>query len=424
MLNDTEKLDDLASWLLILEKIVEQSSNMVVITDAEQRIRWVNRTYTRVTGWDLKEVQGKRAGEFLKGPKTDRRVTELVGHHLRQGLSISSVETVNYRKNGDPYAVSLSIEPIRDSNGNPVAYFSIQSDITERRTLEQANAHLQHHLLMAQRLARLGRVEFHADTRRMRWSSEVYSILEIPKDNGAPKSLKALLSHVMPFAKRNLLGRRRQVLENGDEFDHELPITTRNGQQRWVRCRGVPEHDGENVLPPSTWTLQDVTVYRELIEQKRLTNQSCKPWWRSERATLRRPIGRWKRSRMRFHMTSKSRSGTWSAMPRFYRSPWLVASTQACNLTFSRCSAEPIRTTPLSGTASAWRFANASSRHTGAASGPNPTLERVLSFSCSCPAPGTPTPRVKRHATTSERTGPCPSLGPAGSPRNPCAGKA
>ena len=50
MLDTTNELDDLTSWLLILEKIVEKSANMVVITDAEQRIRWVNQTYTEITG--------------------------------------------------------------------------------------------------------------------------------------------------------------------------------------------------------------------------------------------------------------------------------------------------------------------------------------------------------------------------------------
>jgi len=50
LLDTTNELDDLTSWLLILEKIVEKSANMVVITDAEQRIRWVNQTYTEITG--------------------------------------------------------------------------------------------------------------------------------------------------------------------------------------------------------------------------------------------------------------------------------------------------------------------------------------------------------------------------------------
>lgn len=272
LLDTTDELNDLSSWLLILEKIVEQSANMVVITDAKQRIRWVNRTYTLVTGWTLVEVQGKRAGEILRGPLTDRLISQQLGDRLRRGLSVSGVEMVNYRKSGETYTVLLNIEPICDSQGQVLAYFSIQSDVSEKRALESTNAQLQHHLQVAQRLARLGRVDFNHTTGTMRWSSEVYSILELPQDE-SPKTFRALLGFVCPDAQQDLQQRMQRVMQNGDEFDQELPITTYRGHRRWVRCRGVPEQQGSSIRPPGTWTIQDVTVYRELIEQKRLTNE-------------------------------------------------------------------------------------------------------------------------------------------------------
>lgn len=273
MLDDTEERNDLSSWLRILETIVAQSANMVVITDAEQRVRWVNQTYTDITGWTLREAQGQRAGELVKGPLTNQQVSAKVGQRLRQGLSVSGVEMINYRKDGTSYTVSLNIEPIRDSRGQPVAYFSLQTDISDKRALEQANARLQHHLQVAQRLARLGRVEFDADTGHMQWSSEVDWILERPADDDAPKSLQTLLGYVAPSAHWTLRQCLKTVLENGGEFDQELPITTHRGQRRWVRCRGVPERHSDGTRSASTWTIQDVTVYKDLIEQKRLTNE-------------------------------------------------------------------------------------------------------------------------------------------------------
>ncbi len=273
MLKDTDERHDQTAWLLILEKLVERSVNMVVITDAEQRIRWVSRTYTQITGWDLEELQGTQAGALVRGPLTDPQITETVGHRLRQGQSISGVEMINHRKNGAPYTVSMSIEPLRDQHGKPIAYFSIQTDVSEKRALEQANARLQHHLQEAQQLARLGRIEFDADTGVVRCSSEVTSILDRPRDDNSPNTVQALLGYVAPFAQPDLRARLRQALENGDEFDQELPITTEQGARRWVRCRGIPERHGNGFRPPRTWTIQDVTLYKELIEQKQLTNQ-------------------------------------------------------------------------------------------------------------------------------------------------------
>lgn len=275
MLDTTDALNDLTSWLLILEKIVEQSANMVVITDSAQRIRWVNQTYTKTTGWKLEEVQGKRAGEQLHGPLTDPLVKQRLRDRLSQGISVAGAEIVNYRKNGEPYTALLNIEPIRDDQGKVVAYFSIQSDISEKRALEKANVELQNHLQVAQRLARLGRIEFNAVTGLVRWSSEVYSILELPKDE-APKTSEAVLEYLCPETQLELLKGLEEVMQSGEEFDRELPITTHKGRRRWVRCRGIPEKNGDRLQLPTTWTVQDVTLYKELIEQKRLTNEKLR----------------------------------------------------------------------------------------------------------------------------------------------------
>ncbi|MDZ4291727.1 MAG: PAS domain S-box protein [Hydrogenophaga sp.] len=275
MLDTTDELNDLTSWLLVLEKIVEQSANMVVITDSSQRIRWVNQTYTRITGWKLEEVQGKRAGEQLHGPLTDPLIKQRLRDRLIQGRSVSAAEIVNYRKNGEPYVALLNIEPIRDDQGKVVAYFSIQSDISEKRALEKANAELQHHLQVAQRLARLGRIEFNVATGLVRWSSEVYSILELPGDE-APKTPEAVLDYLCPQTQLELLKGLEEVMQSGEEFDRELPITTHKGRRRWVRCRGVPVKNGDRIRLPATWTVQDVSLYKELIEQKRLTNEKLR----------------------------------------------------------------------------------------------------------------------------------------------------
>ncbi|MDR7150773.1 PAS domain S-box-containing protein [Hydrogenophaga palleronii] len=275
MLDTTDELTDLASWLRILEKVVEQSANMVVIADASQRIHWVNQTYTKVTGWTLGEVQGKRAGEQLQGPLTDKRIRQQLRERLSQGQSVAGVEIVNYRKNGEPYLALLNIEIIRGSQGQVLAYFSIQSDISEKRALEKANVELQHHLQVAQRLARLGRVEVDTGTGMMRWSCEVYDILDLPVDE-SPKTCESFFAFVSPENHQDFQQRLTRVLQSGEAFDHELPISTRDGRRRWVRCRGVPERQGDRFGPPGTWTIQDITVYRELIEQKRLTNDKLR----------------------------------------------------------------------------------------------------------------------------------------------------
>lgn len=275
MLDTGHELSDLTSWLSVLERIVETSANMVVITDANQRIRWVNTTYTIVTGWTLEEVMGKRPAQLLHGPNTDPALSRQVGERLKQGLSISSVEMTNYRKCGEPYTVSLNIEPIRDSNGEVIAFFSIQNDVSERRALERANSRLQRELQVAQELAKIGRIHIDSKSGKAKLSGEAHALFELSKQD--PNELcSTLLELIQPKDKESLLQKVQLMMRSGSELDEEVEIITPKGRRRWIRCRARPEQLGNTLQAPETWTVQDVSAYRELLEQKRLTNEKLR----------------------------------------------------------------------------------------------------------------------------------------------------
>lgn len=265
--------ENLGSWLQVLQRIVEHSANMVVITDREQRIRWVNRAYSAVTGWPLDEVLGRRASEFLHGPLTSQRATAQLKTALSGGRAVSGIELVNYRKDGQAYTVLLNIEPIHDGHGNVAAFFSIQTDISERKRLELANASLQRHLDAAQKLARLGRVEYDHESARTRWSHEVFELLDRAPDD-APHDFAELMEAVPPERREGLRHKLAQSLRTGEAFDEEFPLLSAQGQRRWVRCRGIPDFSGEGYRLPATWTVQDVTVYYELLEERQRANET------------------------------------------------------------------------------------------------------------------------------------------------------
>ena len=72
--------------------VVEHTSNMVVITDAQRRIEYVNPAYTRVTGWRLDEVLGRRPSELLHGPLTDQDTVRRLRSWLDQGQPVVFTE--------------------------------------------------------------------------------------------------------------------------------------------------------------------------------------------------------------------------------------------------------------------------------------------------------------------------------------------
>jgi PAS domain S-box-containing protein len=267
--DEKHDIDDLTLWLEVLQRVADASTNMVVITDPERRILWVNATYVRITGWALAECIGKRPRELLHGPDTSREVLDRMADQLRNGEPVQDVELVNYRRSGEAYRVRLNIEAVRDGGGQTIAYLSMQSDITDQHQLALDSQELKRRLDVAQRLARLGRIEVDPVSGRSQWSSEVFRILgEVPDE--APRDFLDLLQHVPETDRAALLATINAACAS-DEVDVELKVQGRRGV-RWLRCIGVPPSPAQPGALPVSWSVQDVTPYKSSLEQKRVLN--------------------------------------------------------------------------------------------------------------------------------------------------------
>ncbi|HEY8470787.1 MAG TPA: PAS domain S-box protein, partial [Longimicrobiales bacterium] len=124
----------------LFEAIVETVNDAVVVTDAEleppgPRIVYVNPAYTRMTGYRADEVIGRNPG-FLQGPDTDRAARARIRAALRHGEPVRE-ELLNYRKDGTPFWVEISIVPVRDEQGRITHFASAQRETTERRRMEE-----------------------------------------------------------------------------------------------------------------------------------------------------------------------------------------------------------------------------------------------------------------------------------------------
>jgi len=119
-----------------LSVVASCTDNMVIITDADGGIEWVNRAFVVRTGYSLEEIKGRSPGRLLQGPDTDRRTVARLGAAVRAGRSTEE-EILNYTKAGEPYWVNLHITVIRDEAGRVTRYISVQSDTTERKGHEQ-----------------------------------------------------------------------------------------------------------------------------------------------------------------------------------------------------------------------------------------------------------------------------------------------
>jgi PAS domain S-box-containing protein len=128
-----------------LALVASKTDNAVIITDASGRIEWVNDGFTRISGWRLDEVLGRKPGEFLQGPDTDPATVRLISERLREKRGVSA-ELINYNKNGRMYWISFEVQPLLNASGEAVNFMAVERDISERKASQEALERYRLHL--------------------------------------------------------------------------------------------------------------------------------------------------------------------------------------------------------------------------------------------------------------------------------------
>jgi PAS domain S-box-containing protein len=116
--------------LRLISSSVEQSPVSIIITDAEAKIRYVNPSFTKITGYLPKEVEGIDLRSFKTGHRSQ-------GDDIFKVLPESqwSGELRSRNKSGKLYWEYLVISPIRNDNDEVTNYVAVTEDITERKKL-------------------------------------------------------------------------------------------------------------------------------------------------------------------------------------------------------------------------------------------------------------------------------------------------
>jgi diguanylate cyclase (GGDEF)-like protein/PAS domain S-box-containing protein len=128
--------------LNIFRKCVNNANDVIVITEAEPlelpgpHILFVNDAYERITGYAREEAIGGTP-RMLQGQKTDSAAIKRMGQALRKWQPVRE-EVLNYTKDGREFWSEIDIVPIANEAGWYTHWISIQRDISERKSAEEA----------------------------------------------------------------------------------------------------------------------------------------------------------------------------------------------------------------------------------------------------------------------------------------------
>jgi PAS domain S-box-containing protein len=117
-----------------LASIIDSSEDAILAKTLEGTITNWNRGAERIYGYSPEEVIGKNIAMLVPEDRPDE-IPEIL-RKIARGEGIEHYESVRLTKDGRRLNVSISVSPLRDTNGEIVGASAIARDITEQRRAE------------------------------------------------------------------------------------------------------------------------------------------------------------------------------------------------------------------------------------------------------------------------------------------------
>jgi PAS domain S-box-containing protein len=132
--------------LAMLAHAMESTSEMICITDLENRFTFVNRAFAVAYGYTPEEILGKTPDILFSPNNPSGLLSEIVAGTRAGGWR---GEVMDRRRDGTDFPVFLATSQVRDQTGRIVGLMGVAQDITSRKqaeaALQEAKAKLQAH---------------------------------------------------------------------------------------------------------------------------------------------------------------------------------------------------------------------------------------------------------------------------------------
>jgi len=119
-----------------LYQAIEQTNEIVYMTDIDGTINFVNAAFEEVYGYKKEEVLGKTTPRILKSGLMDKEFYEDLWNKLPEGREIHS-EMINKSKDGRLINILTSLSPIFKDEKILIGYMAVQKDITGKKIVEK-----------------------------------------------------------------------------------------------------------------------------------------------------------------------------------------------------------------------------------------------------------------------------------------------
>jgi PAS domain S-box-containing protein len=251
----------------LLAMVASRANAIVMISDRDDQIEWVNEEFTRIMGYAADEIVGRKP-DVLRGPDTDKQAIERINTKKKTGSAFHD-EILNYKKNGQAVWLQMHVTPLLNDAGEIQHYVAIQEDITESKRTSEALRNSREQLRAAQQQAKIGSWELYAGDDHMHCSEEMCRTLGITYADQIP--IAHIRSHVHPDDMPVLRRSFEDSIRRKTQFELDCRLTL-IGQTKYIYITGRSV-EGESGKTKLFGTIQDITERKRIEEEMRVAEK-------------------------------------------------------------------------------------------------------------------------------------------------------
>ena len=120
----------------LLAELISKSSILIIVADAKGNITWVNDAFMTLTGYTQEDMRGQTLEDLLRTNMSD----DTTPFNRHEGNGSFHGDISGRTKAGEPYCITIDVQPWHDKTGTLTNYIAIAQDITKQKAaVERTN---------------------------------------------------------------------------------------------------------------------------------------------------------------------------------------------------------------------------------------------------------------------------------------------
>lgn len=259
----------------IFSVALEQSANVVVITDPQGNIQYVNKAFTLTTGYLPGEVLGKNP-RILKSGFQPADFYETLWRTISNGQQWQG-EFRNKNKNGEVYWENATITPVKNKDGRIIRYIAIKENITGRKMAEDAlkQSEEKYRSLIANIPGVIYRCAFDKDWTMHYISNAIEDLTGYKPEEYINNNVRSFVSIIHPDDRERVNDTIAIGIESFQQYSIEYRIITSKNSVRWVSETGRPIYDQAGNIVWLDGVIFDITDRVHVLEELKKAKHSA-----------------------------------------------------------------------------------------------------------------------------------------------------